>query len=69
LSPYDIWSMISPWTQGFEVAGGETTDLSFQVSLPYGCRSGRYWALIKVMYFGRLHYTEAIPFEVLELVG
>ncbi len=66
VSPFDTWPMISPWTQGFEVSGGETTDLSFQVSVPHDCRSGRYWALIKVMYFGRLHYTEAIPFEVVE---
>ena len=66
LSPYDTWPMISPWTQGFHVAGGETTDLAFQVDVPHTCRPGSYWVLIKVMYFGRLHYTEAIPFEILE---
>jgi len=66
LSPFDTWSMISPRTQGFEVAGEETTDLSFHVNLPHNCRYGRYWVLIKVMYFGRLHYTEAIPFELME---
>ena len=66
LSPFDTWPMTSPWTQGFEVAAGETTDLSFQINVPRGVAPGRYWVLIKVMYFGRLHYTEAIAVEVSE---
>jgi alpha-mannosidase len=69
LSPFDTWSMISPWTQGFAVAGGETTDLNFRINIPRGSRAGRYWVLIKVMYFGRLHYSNAIPFEISERSG
>jgi alpha-mannosidase len=64
LSPFDVWSMMSPWTQGFEVAGGAETELSFSVDIPRHCSPGSYWSLVKIMYFGRIHYTEALPIEI-----
>ncbi|MGH8957606.1 MAG: NEW3 domain-containing protein, partial [Acidimicrobiia bacterium] len=64
LSPFDVWSMMSPWTQGFEVAGGAETELGFSVDIPRHCSPGSYWALVKIMYFGRIFYTEALPVEI-----
>jgi alpha-mannosidase len=57
ISPHETWATITPWTQGFTVGAGETTVLTFTVAPPFGQSDGTYWALVKVMYFGRLHYT------------
>jgi alpha-mannosidase len=63
ISPFGSWRQTAPWTTGFEIeAGGELT-LPFAVSIPAAARRGeRWWAIVKVMYFGRLHYSE--PAEV-----
>jgi hypothetical protein len=65
ISPYDTWPFITPWTQGFAVGPGKETILTFAVDPPYDFPGGTYWALVKVMYFGRLQYTDSIPIEVL----
>jgi alpha-mannosidase len=64
ISPYDLWGVISPWTQGFAVDPGEETVVEFSVAPPAGTPSGAWWALVKIMYFGRLIYTESIPVVV-----
>ena len=65
ISPYDTWGFLHPWTQGFAVGVGGETALEFTVEPPVGSPAGAWWALVKVMYFGRLRYTESIPVEVL----
>jgi alpha-mannosidase len=65
LSPHETWPAISPWTQGFAVGPGEERVLTFAFEPPYDSGGGTYWALIKVMYFGRLLYTESIPVALL----
>jgi alpha-mannosidase len=64
LSPHETWPAISPWTQGFIVGPGEERIVTFAVEPPYDSGGGTYWALVKVMYFGRLLYTESIPVEL-----
>ncbi|MQA86543.1 MAG: hypothetical protein GEV03_18400 [Streptosporangiales bacterium] len=64
LSPFGTWDALGPWTLGFAVGGGETARLRYDVRAPVAARPGEYWALVKVMYFGRLWYTEAIPITV-----
>ncbi|HEY3427828.1 MAG TPA: NEW3 domain-containing protein, partial [Acidimicrobiia bacterium] len=64
LSPFDIWSVMAPWTQGFEVAGGSEIELGFSVDIPRHCSPGSYWSLVKIMYFGRIFYTEALSVEI-----
>jgi hypothetical protein len=35
------------------------------VALPAGARPGsHWWALAKVMYFGRVHYTETVQIRI-----
>ena len=64
ISPYDTWEMITPWTTGFALDGGEEMTLAVTVSPPHDARPAEYWALVKVMYFGRLHYTEAVRVRI-----
>ena len=60
LSPWGSWREARPWTQGFTAGPGETVRLGYTVALPAGARPGsQWWALAKVMYFGRVRYTEA----------
>jgi alpha-mannosidase len=66
LSPHDTWSAIAPWTQSFSVDGGGEATLSFRVAPPRDAAPGTYWALVKVMYFGRIWYTESLPVTILE---
>jgi len=65
LSPLETWSTIAPWTQGFTVTPGGETILEFGVAPPRGVVAGTYWALVKVMYFGRLLYSESVPIRIL----
>jgi hypothetical protein len=59
ISPFGTWEMTVPWTQGFSLAPGAGTVLRFTVRAPATARPGRWWALVKVMYYGRVRYTEA----------
>jgi hypothetical protein len=65
ISPYDTWPITSPWTTGFAIGAGDEATLAYAVAPPSGFRPGRWWGLVKVMYFGRLHYSEAAVIEVL----
>ena len=64
ISPYDTWGFIHPWSQGFAVPAGKDAVVELSVAPPEGTPPGSWWALVKVMYFGRLVYTESIPVEV-----
>jgi hypothetical protein len=58
LSPYGTWGAdvrAGPWTRGFEVADGGTTEVPLVLRAASTARSGAWWALVKVAYFGRLH--------------
>jgi hypothetical protein len=64
ISPFETWPMTSPWTFGFSVGPGESATLAFRIDPPAASRPGAWWGLVKVMYFGRLHYTPAARIEV-----
>jgi hypothetical protein len=61
VSPFGTWEMTGAWTQGFSIAPGTGTVLRFPVRVPLTARHGQWWALVKLMYYGRVRYTEAIP--------
>jgi hypothetical protein len=62
VSPFGTWPLLGPWAQGFSAASQASTTLRFAVSVPATERHGsQWWALVKVMYFGRVRYTDAIP--------
>jgi len=64
VSPFGSWDMLGPRTQGFSVAPGASTVLRFMVNVPVTARRARWWALVKVMYYGRVRYTEAINVDI-----
>ncbi len=64
LSPLETWTTIRPWTQGFTVEPGGRTTIEFGVEPPRDVAAGTYWALVKVMYFGRVQYSESVPVTI-----
>jgi alpha-mannosidase len=65
LSPFGTWAMLSPPALGFSATPAEPAVLRFEVAAPATARPGaRWWALVKVMYFGRVRYSPAIPVNV-----
>ena len=69
ISPLETWSSITPWTQGFAVAGGEQGVVTFDIAPPPDAVPGQYWALIKVMYFGRILYSDSVPVQIVASTG
>ncbi len=62
VSPFGTWDMLGPRTQGFSLTPQASAVLRFDVAAPQTARPGaRWWALVKVMYYGRVRYTESIP--------
>jgi alpha-mannosidase len=65
VSPFGTWDLVSPPAQGFSVTTREPAVLRYQVIVPATARPGtRSWALAKVMYFGRVRYSQAIPINI-----
>jgi hypothetical protein len=64
ISPAGTWDCLPRWDSGFRAEPGATTVLDFPVTVPVTARPGqRWWALAKIMYFGRARYSE--PVEVI----
>jgi alpha-mannosidase len=61
ISPFGTWDALGPLAQGFSVMPQATTAVRFTLGLPSTARPGaQWWALVKVMYYGRVRYTPAI---------
>ncbi|MBO0777097.1 MAG: glycoside hydrolase, partial [Actinobacteria bacterium] len=58
ISPFGTWEAAGPPALGFTAAAGEAAVLRYPLAVPAGARPGsHWWALAKLMYFGRVHYT------------
>jgi alpha-mannosidase len=67
ISAFGSWPAIEPWTRGFAVSPGKEITLRYHVRVPVTTRRGtQWWTMVKLMYFGRLHYTSAVPVDVRE---
>jgi alpha-mannosidase len=63
VSPFGSWAQTGPWTRAFAAEPEQSVTAGFAVTLPATARPGeRWWALVKVMYFGRVRYSE--PAEI-----
>ena len=62
ISPVGTWQATAPWTQPVTVEPGGGATLRFAVSVPATAAPGwESWLLVKLMYFGRVRYSEAVP--------
>ena len=58
VSPFGSWPSMGPWARGFAAGPGETVLVDYAVTLPADVRpASQWWALAKVMYFGRVRYS------------
>jgi alpha-mannosidase len=61
ISPFGTWAATGPWTRAVRVPGGGESTLAFDVTVPATAPPGwESWLLVKLMYFGRVRYSEAI---------
>ena len=66
VSPYGSWELLGPWTQGVTAGPGERVPVRFRGRVPATARPGtRWWVMVKVMYFGRVRYSAAVPVTVI----
>ncbi|MEU8516015.1 NEW3 domain-containing protein [Kitasatospora sp. NPDC048722] len=64
VSPWGTWEAIAAPVRGFTVAAGECSTVPFAVATPEDADPGAYWALAKVMWFGRCQYSPTVALEV-----
>ena len=65
ISPFGTWETTTPWAQAVTLAPGEETTLGFDVSVPSTTPPGwESWLLVKLMYFGRVRYSQAVRLAV-----
>jgi alpha-mannosidase len=65
ISPFGTWALTGAAGQAVTVAPGQTAVVRYPVRMPATARPGaRWWALVKLMYFGRVWYTDSIPVTV-----
>ncbi|HVT67355.1 MAG TPA: hypothetical protein VHF26_06380, partial [Trebonia sp.] len=62
VSPVGTWRATAPWTQAVSVSPGGEATARFGVTMPATAAPGwESWLLVKLMYFGRVRYSEAVP--------
>jgi alpha-mannosidase len=65
ISPIGTWRATAPWTQAVTVPPGGEATTSFAVTVPATAEPGwQSWLLVKLMYFGRVRYSQAVPLTV-----
>ena len=65
LSPFGGWPGIGPSAWGFTADPGQTVVETYLVTVPATARPGsQWWALAKVMYFGRVRYSDCAQVSV-----
>ncbi|HUA28847.1 MAG TPA: glycoside hydrolase family 38 C-terminal domain-containing protein [Streptosporangiaceae bacterium] len=65
VSPFGSWVQTAQWTRGFTAGPQESVTLDFSVTVPAAARPRQqWWALVKVMYFGRVRYSEPIAVTI-----
>ncbi|GAA0691103.1 NEW3 domain-containing protein [Kitasatospora atroaurantiaca] len=64
VSPWGTWEAIAEPVRGFTLAAGATESVEFEVAVPRDADPGAYWALAKVMWFGRCQYAPTVALEV-----
>ncbi|MQS11084.1 glycoside hydrolase [Streptomyces kaniharaensis] len=64
VSPWGTWEAVAAPVRGFTVAAGSSSTVDVEITAPEDTDPGTYWALAKVMWFGRCQYTPTVALEV-----
>jgi hypothetical protein len=65
VSPIGTWRATGPWTQAVTVEPGGAATVRFGVTAPATAAPGwESWLLVKLMYFGRVRYSQSVPLVV-----
>jgi alpha-mannosidase len=65
VSPFGTWDLVAESSQAVVIAPGASTEVRYELRAPATARPGaHWWGLVKLMYFGRVWYTEAVPIIV-----
>jgi hypothetical protein len=64
VSPWGTWAAIADPVRGFRVAPGTTATVTFDVAPLADTDPGQYWAMVKVMWFGRCQYAPTVRLVV-----
>nr|BFE85198.1 hypothetical protein GCM10020093_077990 [Planobispora longispora] len=64
MSPWGTWEAIAEPVRGFGLAAGASETAAFEVAVPRDADPGAYWALVKVMWFGRCQYAPTVELVV-----
>ncbi|WP_049566730.1 NEW3 domain-containing protein [Nonomuraea sp. SBT364] len=64
-APWGSWELLPSPLLPFTVPPGATADVAFPVRVPGDAPGGHWWALPKVMWFGRCQYGAAVRLEVI----
>ncbi|MFE6502589.1 NEW3 domain-containing protein [Kitasatospora sp. NPDC057738] len=64
VSPWGTWEAVADPVRGFTAPAGTATTVDFPVTVPESTDPGAYWALAKVMWFGRCQYAPTVALVV-----
>jgi len=65
ISPFGTWETTGPWTRAVSAEAGAEATCRFDVAAPAGAEPGwESWLLVKLMYFGRVRYSETVRLTV-----
>jgi uncharacterized membrane protein len=64
VSPWGTWGAIADPVRGFSLPAGAERTITCEVAVPRDAEAGAYWALAKVMWFGRCQYAPTVELVI-----
>ncbi|MGH3737281.1 MAG: glycoside hydrolase family 38 C-terminal domain-containing protein [Micromonosporaceae bacterium] len=64
VSPWGTWDFVGPYAQPFTVQPGGSGEVTCQIEVPADSEPGHWWLMVKLMWYGRVQYTPAVPLVV-----
>ena len=64
VSPWGTWRFVGPYATGFGIEPGAEGSVEVEVDVPIDAEPGHWWVMVKLMWFGRAQYTEAVSVVV-----
>ncbi len=64
VSPWGAWDLAPDAVRAFAVGAGDRCDLRIPVHAPATASPGTWWLMVKLMWFGRVHYSPTVPIVI-----